>query len=703
MRTWHRITRIPRRRWLLPAVAGAALIAGGIVAPVWGMAAGTPRVGVPDSRPAWATQTADTGPVPASTMIDARVYLAGRNPAGLAAYARQVSRPGGPGYARYLTPAQYRQRFGPTSAQVSGVHQWLSSAGMDVTATTSHYVAVRGTATAAAAAFGTGLDSYQVAGASQRAPKAQVTVPAAVSHAVLTVTGLSTGGAPMTPGGPGAGGHAGPRSGPRAGAGPRAGTGAGSGTGPTSGPAAGSPVAAGSSATGGTCSAYWGQRPASTLPDAYGHTVAYSLCGYVPAQLRAAYGVTGTGLTGKGVAIAIVDPAASPTIADDVNTYSRNHGGHPLRPGQLTQNLPSDLAQSCPAGTRQTQFYAGEESLDIEAVHAMAPDADIVYVSADCPAATTITPDATAMLDAETRIVDGRLATIVNGSWPLGLESQMAPGTVAAYEQVFEQGAVEGIGFYFSSGDQGDWSSQAPGGQPAVQFPASDPWATSVGGTSLATDQDGSYKWETGWGGDVARLSADGTSWTGVPGSFSGGAGGGVSSLFTQPFYQHGAVPAALSEPSGAAGPMRVMPDISADADTITGMLVGLTSPPNRDGTGTPRYAESVTGGTSLSAPLIVGLQADAQQARGGVPIGFANPAIYARYGTADYHDVTDQPLGSGTAIAAVRAGTGPDGTIGYTLSTLGHDSSLHATVGYDDVTGVGTPDARYLESYRAP
>lgn len=675
MRTWHRIPRIPRRRWLLPAVAGAALIAGGIAAPVWGMAAGTPRAAVPDSRPAWATPAADTGPVPASTMIDARVYLAGRNPEGLAAYARQVSRPGSPGYARYLTPAQYQRRFGPTPAQVSGVHRWLSSAGMDVTATTSHYVAVRGTATAAAAAFGTGLDSYQVAGSSQRAPKAQVTVPAAVSHAVLTVTGLSTAGAPMTPGGPG-----------------------------NARWQARSSPAAGSSATGETCSAYWGQRPASTLPDAYGHTPDYSLCGYVPAQLRAAYGVTGTGLTGKGVTIAIVDPAASPTIADDVNTYSRRHGGHPLRPGQLTQNLPSDLAQSCAAGTRQTQFYAGEESLDIEAAHAMAPDADIVYVGADCPAAgTTITPDATAMLDAETRIVDGRLATIVNGSWPLGLESQMAPGTVAAYEQVFEQGAVEGIGFYFSSGDQGDWSSQAPGGQPAVQFPASDPWATSVGGTSLATDQDGGYKWETGWGGDVAQLSADGTSWTGMPGRFGGGAGGGVSSLFTQPFYQHDVVPAALSDPSGAAGPMRVMPDISADADTITGMLVGVTSPPNRDGTGTPQYTESVAGGTSLSAPLIAGLQADAQQARGGVPIGFANPAIYARYGTADYHDVTDHPLGSGTAIAAVRAVTTPAGTTIYTLSTLGQDSSLHATAGYDDVTGVGTPTGRYLESYRAP
>jgi subtilase family serine protease len=666
MDVWHQIAPISRRRWLLPALAATALIAGTVAIPGQVLAAGTPRVAIPGSRPAWATSAADTGPVPAGTAIDARVYLAGRDPAGLAAYAQQVSEPDSPEYAHYLTPAQYQRRFGPTAAQVSGVRQWLTSVGMDVTAVTGHYVAVRGTEAAAAAAFGTSLHTYHVAGASQRAPQAQVSVPAAVAPAVLSVTGLSTSSANMT-------------------------TAAG-----LIWPAAEASLSVGN----GTCSAYWGQNPATTMPPAYGHTLPYALCGYVPPQLRAAYGVAGSGLTGRGVTIAIVDPGASPTIVSDVNTYSKLHGGYPLRPGQLTQYLPSDIAQSCPSSSSQTQSFYVEESLDVEAAHAMAPGAHIAYVGADCPTGATGLPDATDMLDAETRIVDGHLADIVSGSWPLGLESQMAPGMVAAYQQVFEQGAVEGIGFYFSSGDDGDFSQQTPDGQPAVQFPASDPWVTSVGGTSLAIGPDGRYEWETGWGSDLAPLSADGTSWTGLPGAFDGGSGGGPSSLFTQPFYQRGVVPDSLSEPAGATRPMRVIPDIAADADPVTGMLVGHSMPLTPGGT--PQYIEGVFGGTSVSAPLIAGIQADAQQARHGVPIGFANPAIYARYGTAAYHDVTDHPLGPGVTIAAVSAVPGPFG-LNYSAVTFGQDTSLHATVGYDDVTGVGTPAAGYLDSYRVP
>jgi subtilase family serine protease len=144
---------------------------------------------------------------------------------------------------------------------------------------------------------------------------------------------------------------------------------------------------------------------------------------------------------------------------------------------------------------------------------------------------------------------------------------------------------------------------------------------------------------------------------------------------------------------------MRVMPDIAADADTVTGMLIGLTLQLTPDGT--PQYTERVLGGTSLATPLIAGIQADAQQARHGVPIGFANPAIYARYGTVAYHDVTDQPLGPDTLIAAVHPVPRPDGPILYIAITFGQDTSLHATPGYDDVTGVGTPARAYLSSYR--
>jgi subtilase family serine protease len=636
-----------------------------------------PRQAVPGVHPSWANASADTGPVAATATLDARVYLAGPDPAGLSGYASAVADPGSALYRHYLTPAQFSQRFGPTRAQARAVTGWLTGAGLSVTSVNSHYIAVRGNVRQMETAFGARLHSYRTVSGTERASQSQVTVPSAVASAVLTVTGLSTTSARMTSG-------AVVR---LAGAAARPGR---SGTHLATAMAA-QPVPVNM----GACSAYWGQRSAVTLPAAYGHTLSYAICGYVPAQLRAAYQVTGSGLTGRGVAVAVVDEGASPTIASDVSTYARRHGGQALRPGQLRQYLPSDIAQSCVRLAGQPAAYS-EESLDVEAVHAMAPDAGIAYVGADCSGSVTD------MLDAETRIVDGHLADIVSDSWHFGTEAQVTPDTVTGFHQIFEQGAIEGIGFYFSSGDYGDWSPFTPGHTAAVQYPGSDPWVTSVGGTSLAIGRNRRYLWETGWGTSTASLAAGGKSWNGLPGSFAVGAGGGPSSLFAQPFYQRGIVPASLSMPASATAPARVMPDIAAVADPDTGMLIGLTTPLTQGGPQT--YVEGVAGGTSLATPLIAGIQADAQQAQHGVPIGFANPAIYARYGTPAYRDVTDQPLGPGVTIAAADASRDlVTGAITYAAVTFARDTSLHAVPGYDDVTGVGSPARRYLDSYRSP
>lgn len=108
-------------------------------------------------------------------------------------------------------------------------------------------------------------------------------------------------------------------------------------------------------------------------------------------------------------------------------------------------------------------------------------------------------------------------------------------------------------------------------------------------------------------------------------------------------------------------------------------------------------------GGPSLAAPVIAAVQALAQETRGGQPIGFANPSVSASYGSKASHDVTDDPTGSGLAVARVDYVNGYDATGGLTTSvrTLGKDSSLRAVKGYDDVTGVGTPARGYVESYR--
>ena len=104
----------------------------------------------------------------------------------------------------------------------------------------------------------------------------------------------------------------------------------------------------------------------------------------------------------------------------------------------------------------------------------------------------------------------------------------------------------------------------------------------------------------------------------------------------------------------------------------------------------------------NLPPALFAGIQADAQQAA-GVPIGFANPEIYTRYqtlGPAAFRDVTDHPAGR---TYAVTLDEGPaTGVRQGNLYTLGTDWTLHATAGYDDVTGVGSPTAGYLQSFRS-
>jgi subtilase family serine protease len=181
-----------------------------------------------------------------------------------------------------------------------------------------------------------------------------------------------------------------------------------------------------------------------------------------------------------------------------------------------------------------------------------------------------------------------------------------------------------------------------------------------------------------------------------------------VSYDFTQPAYQKGVVPdrlaTRLADGSTATQPMRVKPHVSAMADPSTGLLAGQTTlQPN--GT-TLAFSLSRNGGTSVSVQIFAGLEADAQQAAGH-PLGFANPAIYQRYGTSAFHDVTDHPFGS-RHLAEVRSNyanpSTKQGPLVTYLRTLGIDgegaAALPAVRGYDDAAGVGSP-YRYVQSFQ--
>ncbi|MFC1409597.1 protease pro-enzyme activation domain-containing protein [Streptacidiphilus sp. N1-12] len=646
-----------RRRAGIAVAATLPLLAAAVAAGAPAQAASPQgRAVLAGSKPAWAKSSADRGPTAASAQVTAKVYLAGRDQAGQTALARAVSDPQSASYGHYLTPQQVQQRFGATAAQIAAVKAWLTGAGLTVTGANQHYLTVQGSAAAAQRAFAVQLHGYSKDGHVYRAPTAEATVPAAVAASVLSVDGLSTAPAKAT--------H------------------------DSATPSDTLPGPGAAFVNSGPFSSYYGSKIAKGTPKAYGTTQPYVVQGYTGTQLRSAYGATASGLSGKGVTVAIVDAYDSPTIVGDAKRYAAAHGDAPYTGNQFKQVDAAEWTHTADDDCGASGWY-GEQTLDVEAVHAIAPKAGITYVGAG----SCYDDDLLAALNT---IVDNRLATIVSNSWGEP-ELDSDPALDAVYNQTFTRGAIEGIGFYFSSGDNGD--EVANTGTKQSDMPSSLPWVTAVGGTSLGIDKHKNYQFETGWGTEKSVLSADGKSWAGFPGPFTSGAGGGTSSRVPQPYYQKGIVPKALSTLNG--GVNRVVPDIAADADPTTGFLVGQTQTfPD----GTVKYSEYRIGGTSLASPLIAGIQALAQQAN-GFPLGFANPAIYARYGSSAYHDVTDHPYGKNTTLADVRVDfvNGVDASNGLvtSLRTLGKDSSLAATRGYDNVTGVGSPAAGYLRSYQ--
>jgi subtilase family serine protease len=620
------------------------------------------------TQPEWARSAAYRGPAGGSAHVSARIWLSGRDSAGLAEYAREVSTRGTAVYHHFLTPAQFRARFGSTSAQRSDVASWARSAGLTVTGVNDHYVSVQGTLASASRAFSVRFGDYIKAGTIQWAGETDARVPADLASAVLTVTGLD------------------------------------------SAPSIERPLDADPSLpqnrwNTGKCSTYWNQYRATSFPTAYGTHAPYVSCGYTPQQLRSAYGVTASGLTGKGVTVAIVDAYQDPTIVSDINQYSADNGIAGLKSGQFTEDMASSWNST--AGCGAGGWYT-EATIDTEAVHDIAPDANILYAGA---ASCNDNDLETALLN----IVDNHLASIVSNSWSATEDQETA--NMAAYDQIFQQGATEGIGFYFGSGDAGyNDPNTVPGantGSDKIQasYPGSSPWATGVGGTALQISSNGAYESETSYGDWRDSLATSGTSWTDpLPGTYATdfyeGGGGGTSYSYDQPWYQQRSVPASLSEtlPDGATSstPMRETPDVAMDADPGTGIEIGetITAP---DGT-TTEYARALWGGTSLATPLFAAMQALAEQAQGS-PIGFANPEIYARYQlgltnvikpTSNQVDYVQQwytdPYTQTTPVLTYLNTAGVDGSGASALTTRN---------GYSDATGVGSVGLPYLNSFK--
>jgi subtilase family serine protease len=424
------------------------------------------------------------------------------------------------------------------------------------------------------------------------------------------------------------------------------------------------------------CSTYWDQYDTATtpvsdptqgasnvfLPNYSGSSRPFAPCGYYGAQLQSAYGVSSalaSGVDGSGVTVAVIDAYASPTIESDANTYFSRHGIPTFKNGQFKQVVPPGIFNKPESNKQDPQGWYGEETLDVEAVHTMAPGANVVYVGA---------PNNRQDLDASlNHVVEKRLADIVTNSY--GFSTEFLPrGYIKPYNDTFIQAALEGIGVYFSSGDDGDETFGGPASTATVDWPASSPWVSAVGGTSLAqgTAADPTqYLFETGWGTNRNRLNCSGflkqimNNWCSSE-VYLYGSGGGTSRLFAEPGYQQGVVPSQIANRWGSPG--RAVPDIAAVGDPNTGMLIGQTQ---QFSTG-PQYDEYRIGGTSLSSPLMAGIIVD--------------PASTVAVVRNDF----------------VNSENGNDGFL-LSIRKMNVTFTLHTVPGYDDVTGRGTPNDAFV------
>jgi subtilase family serine protease len=434
-------------------------------------------------------------------------------------------------------------------------------------------------------------------------------------------------------------------------------------------------------------------------------------CGYQPSEIQTAYNMNSLyagGLDGSGQTVVIVDAWGSGTIAQDAEVFSQIYGLPDITSSNFQVVKGDGIFNNDGKPNRSSiDGWALETTLDVEWAHALAPGAKIALVVSPNGPNSPHGQGGGPLFEAVNLAVARGLGNVISNSWST-LEGFIAPAATATMERILKQAAAKGIDVNFASGDAGDEILRA--GFQTVDYPASSPNATGIGGTSLFLNPDNTISFQTGWGNNLTRV-ADRARLGSPPVvpplhlGFQGGAGGGSSLMFSKPAFQ-----------SALAGSTRQVPDISMVADPFTGVEIIQTL----DLSGGPQLFVEVIGGTSVACPVFSGVMAVASQ-KAGHGLGQAAPLLYAlTSGITDVVDVTSANNVTGTidgtpvgadALAAPLGNTtsyvsalynSPFSTRWFVI-TFGTDSSLTTGPGWDDVTGLGTADGANFVAATAP
>ena len=626
------------------------------------------------NTPGFIASAVDQGALDPATVLVVNVWLKLHNQQQLDRLVEQQKRKGSPNYHQWITQDQFNAAYAPTAQEVKAVSNFLTAHKLTVLSVAENnlYVKAQGAVADLEKTFHVQIHQYDLNGATYRSNTSDPVINDSAGGLVAAVTGLDDYGFeprfvfPTMPDGDPL---------------------------PMRSLASAPnglffesqcfrPVETDVFTSSGVTATYTGNRYGADITNtALGHLAP---CGYQPSEVQSAYGLNplyAAGLDGTGETIVITDAFGSATIQADAQVFASVYG---LPPVNLRIAKAPGLANN-PHGPARN--WAIETTLDVEWAHAIAPGANIVLVLAT---------DRASLDEAVNYAVVHHLGNTISNSWGT-LEGFGNPAQFDRVNRILQMAAAQGIDANFASGDFGDEVVDV--GFQTVGFPASSPFATGVGGTSLALNPDNSIAFQTGWGNNLTRI-AETKALNNAPVNpplhlgFQGGAGGGPSLTFARPSFQAG-----LSVP----GNTRLVPDIAMLADPFTGVEFIETV----DG----QLSVGVVGGTSLATPLFSGIMAIAAQTAGH-GLGQAASLVYTLpagavkdiIAVSSPGDVTGMinatpysaaqlaaPLGNTTSFYSAIYNS-PFSTRWFVI-TFGTDSSLTTGPGWDNVTGVGTPN----------
>jgi subtilase family serine protease len=385
---------------------------------------------------------------------------------------------------------------------------------------------------------------------------------------------------------------------------------------------------------------------------------------YAPFQYHAAYDLAPLykkGLDGRGETIVIVDSFGYQFIRSELATFDKSFG-LPAPPSFKIIHPVGAIPAYNPTKHPMMLGWALETSLDVEYAHTMAPGANILLVETPVPE-TLGAHGFPQIVKAENYVIDHRLGTVITQSFAAPENTFSSPKSILDLRSAFKNAAAHGVSVLAAAGDAGSTGPKTLTNQGfaetyflhrLVNWPASDPLVTGLGGTQMHL---------TGTG---ARTQPD-TVWNDTNLENSPAAsGGGRSTVFGRPSYQNGV--------ARAVGASRGVPDISMSAAVDGAALVYLDK---AAGFGPAGFY--LVGGTSEASPLFSGVVAIADQ-YAGHGLGLLNPALY-KMEAAHAPGIVDVTAGTNTV-------TFPQGGTDHTV--LGFD----AVKGYDLASGLGTVDA---------